>query len=148
MTLEQSDKLSNLESLWFLEVGEKSFVVAMDLGVFVKLTVDELLDEQLEFINRLLFIFGAQFIPEVNVSGIFKDELEGFKEFGSLSPFHGDLSLVELVWTMEQLVVSCIDRNDGQFHFGSLGTMVGGHGQLEGDCCEVIHLKVSLEWDG
>ena len=101
MTLEQSDKLPDLEILWFLKVGEKSFVISTDLGVFIKLAVDELLDEFLEFIDCSLFIFGTQFIPEVNVSRILKDELEGFKKFGSLSPFHGDFGSVELVWTME-----------------------------------------------
>ena len=97
MMLEQSDKLSNLESPWLLKVGEKSFVISTDLGVFIKLVVDELLDEFFEFVDCSLFISSTQFIPEVNISGIFENELEGFEEFGSLSPFHGDLSAIELV---------------------------------------------------
>ena len=120
-----------------MTVGKKSFMVAMDLGVFTKFAADVLLDECLEFVDCLLFVFGAQSIPVINVSGIFQHELECSEQFGTLSPFHDDFCSIELVQTMEELMMCCIDRNNGKRHLGSLRTVVGGHGWLEADCCEV-----------
>ena len=51
MTLEQSAELPNLESLGFLEVGKKSFMVSADLCVITKLAFDEFLKVFVEFVN-------------------------------------------------------------------------------------------------
>ena len=49
--LEWSDKLSNPEGFWFLEIGEKSFMVPTDLCAIIELVFDEFLEVLVEFID-------------------------------------------------------------------------------------------------
>ena len=49
--LEWCDKFLNLKCFWFLDINEKSFVVSVDLCVFIKLAVNVSLDESIEGID-------------------------------------------------------------------------------------------------